>query len=451
MRFSSQRISLQYFSVALVLFLLQVVTGLLASAKFLWTPDPLLHVLSFNQARAMHINLLVFWLLLTFMGATYFVAADDADREIHSPFLAKLQLWILTLAGVGSVGSYLIGYSWGMPFLEQPTVMKYGIVVGALIFLYNVGRTLFNGCRPTGISGILLSGMVMLAVLFLFGIPFMPNLSKQYYFWFWVIHLWTEGAWELIASALMAWLLLRLTGVERMVVTKWVYVEVALVLITGIIGTGHHYYWIGTPEYWLLWGAVFGALEPIPILLMLVDVYRHMRARRLAVTNPMAMYWAAASGFVHFMGAGVWGLGQTLPQINRYTHGTQITASHGHFAFWGAYGMLAIALIYFIVPRIRGTEAEANKLGVVSFLTLNLSMILMVMALLIAGIVQAYLQRVLGMDFMVVQGYMRLWFAVRFVMGCIFLVGTLLFLMDMVRLTWAPVRVSPPLPAPQPV
>jgi nitric oxide reductase large subunit len=28
-------------------------------------------------------------------------------------------------------------------------------------------------------------------------------------------------------------------------------------LITGIIGTGHHYFWIGAPAYWQWWGSVF--------------------------------------------------------------------------------------------------------------------------------------------------------------------------------------------------
>ncbi len=86
----------------------------------------------------------------------------------------------------------------------------------------------------------------MLAVMWLFGIPFFKNLTLDYYYWWWVIHLWVEGAWELIAASIMAFVLLKITGIERKVIEKWLYVEVALVLITGIIGTGHHYYWIGT-------------------------------------------------------------------------------------------------------------------------------------------------------------------------------------------------------------
>ncbi|MBZ5515918.1 MAG: cbb3-type cytochrome c oxidase subunit I [Acidobacteriia bacterium] len=438
MRYQSQKLAREYFWAALPLFFLQVVFGILASIKYVWGFDPLLNSIPFNVARTIHLNLLVFWLLLALMGATYYMVADEIQTEIYSIRLARIQLGILLASGVAAILGYFFQWSFGMPFLEQPTLIKVVIVVGALIFLYNIAMTMFrNHHQLTGTTATLLGGMVMLAVMFLFGIPFMPNLSTQYYFWWWVIHLWVEGAWELIAAALVAWALIKLTGVSRRRVEGWVFAEVVLVLLTGIIGTGHHYYWIGTPHYWLWWGAIFSAAEPLPIMLMLVDAVRSLlKARTLATVNTMALAWLGASAFVHFMGAGVWGFGQTLPQINRWTHGTQITASHGHFAFWGAYGMLAIALMYAILPEISGRKQRngAEGLSFSAFVCLNLSMIFMVMALLIAGIVQVYLQRVMGLDFLEVQNQLRLWLAVRLVAGGVFTVGAVLLLGDLYRL-----------------
>ncbi|PYU95927.1 MAG: nitric-oxide reductase [Acidobacteria bacterium] len=437
MKHPSQKIAREYFLAALPLFFLQVVFGLLASVKYVWGYDPLLNVAPFNIARTIHLNLLVFWLLLALMGATYYMVADELDTDIYSVRLARLQLWILLVSGVAAIIGYFFHWSFGMPFLEQPTLIKVAIVVAALIFLYNIAMTMFtNHHILTRTTATLMGGMVMLSVMFLFGIPFMGNLSTQYYFWWWVIHLWVEGAWELIAASLVAWSLIKLTGVSRRTVEGWVFAEVALVLLTGIIGTGHHYYWIGTPHYWLVWGAVFSAAEPVPIVMMLVDAVRDLlKARTLPIVNTLALAWLGASAFVHFMGAGVWGFGQTLPQINRWTHGTQITASHGHFAFWGAYGMLAIALMYGILPEISGRKPNGKQaLSFAAFMTLNFSMIFMVMALLIAGIVQVYLQRVMGMDFLEVQNHLRVWFEVRLVAGCLFTVGSVLLLWDLFRL-----------------
>lgn len=78
---------------------------------------------------------------------------------------------------------------------------------------------------------------------------------------------------------------MKLTGVKRELVEKWLYVEAGLVLFTGIAGTGHHYYWIGTPKYWLWVGAVFSALEPLPILFMVIDTLRDVRERMAEIQN----------------------------------------------------------------------------------------------------------------------------------------------------------------------
>lgn len=437
MRFKSQTIAREYLVASLLLFLLQVIFGILNITKYIWSYDPLLKIIPFNVSRAIHINLLVFWLLLALMGATYHMVADELKSEIYSVKMARLQLGILLVSGVAAIVGYLFQWNFGMPFLEQPTVIKLAIVAAVLIFLANIGLTMFaNHHTLTRMTATLLGGMAMLAVMFLFGIPFMPNLSTQYFYWWWVIHLWVEGAWELIAASLMGWALIKVTGVSRQRMEGWVFVEVCLVLLTGIIGTGHHYYWIGTPRYWLWWGAIFSALEPVPILMMLVDTVRHLlAARTLRTVNTLALAWLGASAFVHFMGAGVWGFGQTLPQINRWTHGTQITASHGHFAFWGAYGMLAIALMYVILPEISGHDTEhGSKIGFTAFVSLNFSMIFITMALLIAGIVQVYLQRVIGMEYLEVQSRMRLWYEVVLVSGSTFFVGTVLVLWDLLRL-----------------
>lgn len=452
MRYKSQTIAREYLLASLLLFVLQVIFGILNITKYIWGYDPLLKILPFNISRAIHINLLVFWLLLALMGATYYMVADELKTEIYSVKLGRLQLGILLLSGVAAIVGYLFQWNFGMPFLEQPTVIKLAIVLAVLIFLANIGLTMFrNHHTLTRMTATLLGGMVMLAVMFLFGIPFMPNLSTQYFYWWWVIHLWVEGAWELIAASLVGWALIKVTGVSRQRIEGWVFAEVCLVLLTGIIGTGHHYYWIGTPNYWLWWGAIFSAAEPIPILMMLVDTVRHLLgARTLRTVNTLALAWLGASAFVHFIGAGVWGFGQTLPQINKWTHGTQITASHGHFAFWGAYGMLAIALMYVILPELSGHDTEqGGKTGFTAFVSMNFSMIFLVMALLIAGIVQVYLQRVMGMEYLEVQGRMRIWYEVVLASGCIFFAGTVLVLWDLFRMARG-LPTAEPVPEPEP-
>jgi nitric oxide reductase subunit B len=437
MKYESQKIALNYFIVASLLFGLQIIFGLILGAKYVWDFDPLLNILPFNTARAIHINLLVVWLLFGFMGGTYYIVPEEAQTEIYSRKLANFQLILFAGIGVTAIAGYILGWSWGMPFLEQPTVLKFGIVIVALIFLYNIFMTMMKTKKWTVIQGVLLGGLVMLAGMFLFGVFFMKNLATQYFWWWWVIHLWVEGAWELITGAIMAFMLMKLTGVNREVVEKWLYVEIGLVLFTGIVGTGHHYYWIGTPSYWFWWGGIFSALEPLPILFMVIDTLRSVRERKAEITNRVALYWAVGCAVMHFFGAGVWGFAHTLPQINQWTHGTQITASHGHFAFFGAYAMLNLTLIYFALPQIKGLTTFNQSLGIKSFWFMCSFMALMALSLAIAGIVQTYFQRVMGMDFLTTQEYMRLWYAVFWGSAWGFTVGVAMFLIDFFRLAKA--------------
>ncbi len=433
MTYESQKVAIKYFVISAVFFGLQVVVGLLLAAKYIW-PDPLIGFLPFNTARAIHTNLLVVWMIFGFMGGTYYIVPEESGTELFSKKLANLQFWLLLLGGLVGVVGFLFGWTAGRPLLELPVELKWAVVLVVLIFIFNVFFTMIRTKKWTAIQGMLLGGIVMLAVMWLFGIPFFKNLTLDYYYWWWVIHLWVEGAWELIAASLMAFVLLKITGVDRQVIEKWLYVEVALVLITGIIGTGHHYYWIGTPNYWLWWGGIFSALEPLPILFMVFDTLNHVRHRKLQVTNRLALYWAVGCAIFHFIGAGVWGMIHTLPQVNRWTHGTQVTTSHGHMAFFGAYAMTIITVIYFALPKLKGLDQFNQKRGFWAFWITTITMMMIGLAFGAAGLIQSYFQRGLGIEFLTVQGFMRPWMMAVFFTGLGFLIGVIIYIVDVLIL-----------------
>jgi nitric oxide reductase subunit B len=109
-----------------------------------------------------------------------------------------------------------------------------------------------------------------------------------------VVHLWVEGVWELIMGAILSFLLIKLTGVDREVIEKWLYVIVGFTFLSGILGTGHHYYYIGTPRYWLMVGGIFSALEPLAFLGM--AIYAIAMARKAAAApQPQRAAWTSAA------------------------------------------------------------------------------------------------------------------------------------------------------------
>lgn len=441
MEYRTQKIAYWYFAAALPLFLLQLLLGLYMAFSYTFTvPQSVVNVFPFATARAMHTNLLVLWMLLGFMGGTYYIVPEETKSEIFSAKLAYFQLFALVATGVVALVGFLFGWTQGRPLLEIPRPLDIVVVIGALIFLFNIGITMLKAGRWTVIQGTLLGGLVFLALLYLFGIPFYRNAVIDWYYWWWVIHLWVEGAWELVAGSILAFILMKLTGVEREVVEKWLYVEIGLVLFTGIAGIGHHYYWIGAPSYWLWVGGIFSALEPLPIFLMLIDTYYHVKKRQLAIRNPLTWTYAVGMAIYHVIGAGIFGFMHTLPQINYYTHGSQVTVSHGHLAFFGAYALLNLTVFYFAMPKIKGIEVYDESRGRLGFWTMCVSMMMIGLFFGVAGVLQSYIERVLGLGYMTAQSYMRLWMGAVFVMGFVFLAGVFVTVKDLFTLRPAGAR-----------
>jgi nitric oxide reductase subunit B len=426
MKYQTQKVALAYFAVAMALFAVQVLGGLLAGTVYV-LPGTLSELVPFNVIRMIHTNALIVWLLIGFFGAAYYLVPEEAERELHSPLLAYVQLALFTFGALAAVVGYLFGVHEGREFLEQPLWIKAAIVVVALMFLYNITLTVVKG-RRTVITTILLMGLWGIALFFLFAFYNPANLVLDKMYWWWVVHLWVEGVWELVMAAILSFLLIKMTGVDREVVEKWLYAIVALTLFTGILGTGHHYYWIGLPGYWQWIGSLFSTLEVAPFFAMVVFAFMMVYKGGRQHPNKAALLWSLGCAVFAFFGAGLWGFLHTLAPVNYYTHGTQVTAAHGHLAFYGAYVMINLAIITYAMPQLRNRAPYHQVLNMWSFWLMSSGMAFMTFALTVAGVVQVHLQRVLGMGYMEVQDQLALFYWMRLGSGVAVLAGVVLFL-----------------------
>lgn len=144
--------------------------------------------------------------------------------------------------------------------------------------------------------------------------------------------------------------------------------------------------------------------------------------------NKAAILWSLGCPVMAFIGAGLLGLMHSFPSINFYTHGTQLTAAHGHLAFYGAYVMLNLAFFTYALPALRKTQPFNQTLNMWSFWLMNAAMIGITFALVFAGILQTHLQRVLEMGYMNVQSQIELFYWLRLGSGVCFIIGALMFI-----------------------
>ena len=429
MKYKSQKVAYWFFALSMLLLVLQIAYGFVMAFAHLGY-DGLHEIIPFNAATATHKNLLVVWILSGFMGAAYYIIPDEAETELISVPLIKLQFWSLAIVGVAAVIGFHLGWWEGRKFLEIPRPLDYLVVVNVLLFLYIIIMTLYKGSKRTTTSLVLVMGLFFAALLYLPGMIWFDNQTMDSFFRWWVVHLWVEGVWELIMGGILAFLLIKLTGVDREVIEKWLYVIVGLTFLSGLLGTGHHYYYIGTPKYWLMIGGIFSALEPLAFLgmaLFAIAMYRKGEKRH---PNKLALNWTLGTAIISFVGAGLLGVAHTLPQVNIWTHGTFVTAMHGHMAFWGAYGMLVLGMITFAMPLMTGRKMYTLPGGNYAFWLSNIGMVGMTTAFAVAGVTQVYLERKVGMDFIDVQQAMEVHFLILIGAAAIFTTGIVMYIIN---------------------
>ncbi|WP_457628957.1 cbb3-type cytochrome c oxidase subunit I [Oceanithermus sp.] len=451
--YESQKLAIWYFIVAILLFGVQITFGLFMAYQYI-DPEFLYGKLSFMTNRTLHVNSMIVWLLVGLMGGVYWFLPLETGREVVGIKLAKFIWWVI-VAGVtvvvlvylfvqvGPGNAFTLWFiNEGREYVEAPRWADFAIVAWVAIFLYNVIATALAARRITGLLGVLIFDLVALGALYSAGMHYTVNVTMDQYLWWWVVHLWVEATWEVLVGVVMGWSLMYLLGTPRKLIETWLFLEVALVFGTGILGLGHHYFWIGTPEYWIGLGGFFSALEPLPLVAMVVHAVYDSGAHRLHTVNKPALFWAIAQAFGNFIGAGVWGFMQTLPQINMYSHGTQLAAAHGHFAFFGAYVGTVMTLVYIAAQNARKHVQIPldSKLWGWAYGLLIFSIIGVVASFTISGFAQTMIERAeLGSTWNAfIRAYTHPWYANthwwRFWMGMLFLTAYLILVWDLVTI-----------------
>jgi nitric oxide reductase subunit B len=237
---------------------------------------------------------------------------------------------------------------------------------------------------------------ILVVLFFAFGLFFSRGSHltvADYWRWF-VVHIWVESIFEFFGVAVISVLLVAMGLASAKAALRVAYFTAALVFLSGILGTAHHYFWYGGPSFWLAVGSVFSSIEPVPMFGLVVRgllEYKSIRAEGRDFPYRWPMYFLVASSFWNFLGAGVFGFLINLPVVNYFEHGTYLTVNHGHGALFGVYGMLSIALLLFSWRGLVKREHWNDRLLAVSFWGLNGGLLaLTFMTLFPVGILQAW-------------------------------------------------------------
>ncbi len=418
---ASMKATVRYVWVVALLLGLQILLGAVTAHYAVEGHDfygiPLADVAPYALTRTWHVQLAVLWIATAWLGAGLYLAPIIAGTGTDPRFQrlgVDVLLAALVVAVVGTFAGqwftltgrltdpdlvYWFGHQ-GYEYLDMGRFWQILIFAGLLIWLGLMLRCLVPAIRRSGpdkhLVLLLLFSTVVVALLF--GAGFLygrdTHLSIAEYWRWWVVHLWVEGIFEVFATAWVAYVFVQMRLLRAATAAIYVMFSAMIFLGGGVLGTFHHLYFAGTPESVLALGAVFSALEVVPLALIGFEAYDHWSAERRApwvrrYHLPLMFFLAVA--FWNLVGAGVLGFLINPPLSLYYLQGLLTTPTHGHAALFGVYGMLGIGLLLLCrrdLPQVAAAWSDRMLKWV--FWLFNGGLALMVFgSLLPQGIVQA--------------------------------------------------------------
>jgi nitric oxide reductase subunit B len=420
-----QRALVKFFVIVALVFLFQTLVG---GAAAHYRADPgsfygfqLENIFPSNLMRTWHLQSAIMWIATSYVAAALFLGRSlrtDEPRGLanwaHFLFVAFIAVIGGSLLGEWAGMSNLLGDWWfwlgnqGWEYLELGRIWQYLLIVGLVVWF----AVLYWVSKPSKIANADARPLARMFLLAAVAIPvfYLPaifygaetNFTVVDTWRFWIIHLWVEGFFEFFATTVVALTFYQLGIAHRNTALRVIYLDAILYFLGGLIGTGHHWYFTGHTQFNMSLSALFSALEVVPLTLLTLDAWDFVRTTKgevdingvqRRVPHKWTFYFLMAVGFWNFVGAGMFGFLINLPIVSYFEVGTQLTPNHGHAALMGVFGMLAIALMVFVLRQTADdkTWAGMEKYVKYAFWGTNIGLAMMVvMSLFPSGVLQIW-------------------------------------------------------------
>ena len=418
----SQKATYKFFLVAILLFFLQVASGLITINDFVdWLGVMGIHIkdnLPVTISRSWHLMLSLYWISTCWIASSIFILPILSKKEIsgQKKMINILFLMLFVLVGgslsgmvLGPLG--LLGKWWNMLGHQGWEFVDFGRIYQVLLMFIFIlwGVIVYRGIKPAfirkepwNLPNWIMYSVIGIPLLFLSGFVAKPETNFVIAdFWRWmVIHMWVEAFFEVFITVIVSYLMVLMGLVSRQAAIRVVYFATVLFLGTGLLGISHNFYWNAKPVATMALGSIFSTLQFVPLILLTVEAWRFKNMPKLAVGDvshhqlgnfgfPEVFKFLIAVNFWNFFGAGVLGIIINLPIMNYFEHGTYLTVNHAHAALMGVYGNISLAALLF-ASRLMIRDTNWNtKVVNLSFWSINIGLMLMVLLdLFPAGSVQ---------------------------------------------------------------
>lgn len=414
----SMRATAKYFWLVCALFLTQVLLGVITAHYAVEGQGlyglPFADYLPYAVTRTWHTQLAVLWIATAWLATGLYVAPMLSGKEpkfqrfgVNFLFISLFIIVVGSFAGQWAAvhrffdnltANFWFGHQ-GYEYVDMGRFWQIYLTIGLLLWVGLVLRALWPVlAEKQNKSLVLLVVISALAIGLLYAAGLMwgehTHISIMEYWRWWVVHLWVEGIFEVFATAIISLLFVRMGILRTSTATVMVLFATIIFLFGGVLGTFHHLYFSGTPTSVIAVGASFSALEVVPLMVVGFEAYSRAKIEHEQVWE-QNYHWPfmffAAVLFWNLVGAGLFGFLINPPIALYYMQGLNTTASHGHAALFGVYGMLGLGLLLYCLRGLTDITQWNQRYLKVSFWSLNIGLAMMTfLSLLPQGMLQTY-------------------------------------------------------------
>jgi len=402
----TQKATYKFFALAVLLFVAQVLAGILSATDFvrpfgIYIGD----IIPFSVLRSYHTLFQIMWFFMCWVGYTIFFLPRLSKVPRGQKFLVNLLFNLCLVVGIGSLVGIFLGQtgaindslsywfgSQGWEFLELGRFFQYILLIGFALWIFII----YRGVKPWltrkniwSVPSWLLYGSGIMVMFLFFGLMVSPETNfaiADYWRWM-VVHMWVEVTFEVFTSVIVAYMLVQMGLITRIMAERVIFIAVMLFLVTATLGISHNFYWIAKPTGIIAVGSVFSTLQVLPLLLLTLDAWRmrqegtraedYQAAKKQTIVMESVWMFILAVNFWNVFGAGVFGSLINLPIVNYFEHATYLTGNHAHAAMFGVKGNVAIAGMLFCCQHLFPKAAWNQSLLRLSFWSLNIGIALM--------------------------------------------------------------------------
>lgn len=377
---------------SLVLLLATLIFGLIASWAFLY-PETYNKILPFYQLRPFHVSSALFWIISGATASLLYYKRGAIETTSKWNAIAEatfIYLWLLSIIAIFTCyGLKIFG---GREYWEFPPILCIPMLLSwvALFLAYFSQLIRKTGEKPMYVW-MWSTGVFFFLITFIeqnlwqipwFRYTYLREITVQ-----WKANGSMVGAWNQMIYGTSLFLMVKISGDERIAKGKIVFFFYMLGLTNLMFNWGHHIYnvpgasWIRDTSYIISmteWVFLIRMIQGFKSKLDERKKFRHLIAYRFIIA---AEFWV----FMNLLLA----IAMSIPAINRYTHGTHITVAHAMGTTIGINSMILLASYTYML------DIDSKKVGVRRILggcywLAQYSLMAFWLSLVIAGVIKAY-------------------------------------------------------------